>query len=206
MEIALRPGRGGFLRPFGCGWFIREFLLGHGPEGSPKIDPDKGACQEDIFYHYKLAIHKAYAEDATAWENDARVRAGKPIYTETEYAERVDWHLRRIPYKLVKCRYHSFQRYFHWLKQLKWVRFTGKEEKSSVQEVMPDYPQAPPRRYYRLTKEGREAPDWEWSRPQLVLYPYIGGETAEEYFKRKRRERKYVKKSPTKSRRAQAKA
>ena len=105
--VMLRSNRGGFLRPFGCGWFIREFLLGHGPEGSPKIDPHRGACQEDIFYHYKLALHRAYAEDATAWENEDRIRRGKPVYTPEEYAERVDWHLRRIPYKLVKCRYHS---------------------------------------------------------------------------------------------------
>ncbi len=54
MVIQLRPGRGGFLRPFDCGWFIREFLLGNGPEGSPKIDPGEGAVQEDIFYHYKV--------------------------------------------------------------------------------------------------------------------------------------------------------
>ncbi len=39
MVTALRPARGGFLLPFGCGWLIREFLLGHGPEGSPTIDP-----------------------------------------------------------------------------------------------------------------------------------------------------------------------
>ena len=66
--MQLRPNRGGFLRPFGCGWFIREFLLGHAPEGSIAIDPKVGACQEDIFYHYKLALHRAYAEDAVAWE------------------------------------------------------------------------------------------------------------------------------------------
>ena len=196
MVIQLRPGRGGFLRPFGCGWFIREFLLGHGPEGSLKIDPDVGACQEDIFYHYKLALHKAYAEDAVAWENDDRVRAGKEPYTELEYAERVDWHFRRIPYKLVKARYHSFQRYFHWLKKLQWVEATGHEEKSSVQEVMPNYPQAPPRRYYRLTKKGKQAPDYQWSNPQLTLYPQRGLE----YFREKRKERKYVKKAPTKRR------
>jgi hypothetical protein len=196
--IQLRPNRGGFLRPFGCGWFIREFLLGHAPEGSIAIDPEVGACQEDIFYHYKLALHRAYAEDATAWENEARVKAGKPIYSPEEYAERVDWFLRRIPYKLVKCRYHSFQRYFHWLKQLGWVEPTGKEEKSAVQEVMPDYPDAPPRRYYRLTYKGREAPDYQWSNPQLTLYP----ERGLEYFREKRKERKYVRKAPTKRHRA----
>ena len=194
MVIQLRPGRGGFLRPFGCGWFIREFLLGHGPEGSPTIDPEGGACQEDIFYHYKLALHRAYAEDAVAWENEARIKASKPIYTPEEYAERVDWFLRRIPYKLHKARYHSFQRYFHWLKQLGWVELTGKEETSSIQEY---YAEAPPRKYYRLTRKGTEAPDYEWSRPQLVLYPQFGLE----YFREKRKEHHYSKKAPTKSRR-----
>jgi hypothetical protein len=48
MVIELRPTRGGFLRPFGCGWFIREFLLGKGPEGSLAIDPERGAAQSDI--------------------------------------------------------------------------------------------------------------------------------------------------------------
>ena len=61
--LPLKPSRGGFLRPFGCGWFIREFLLGHGPNGSPKIDPDVGACQVDIFNHYKIALLKAIALD-----------------------------------------------------------------------------------------------------------------------------------------------
>ncbi len=67
--LPLIPGRGGFLRPFGCGWFIREFMLGHGPEGSPSIDPRIGACQEDVFYRYKKALHRAYSEDVIAWEN-----------------------------------------------------------------------------------------------------------------------------------------
>ena len=135
--MRIRPDRGGFQRSLGCGWFIREFLLGHGPEGSPGIDPEVGACQEDIFYHYKLALFRAYAEDAVAWENDERVRTGKPIYTEEEYEERRDYILSRIPYKLTKCRYHSFQRYFHWLKQLGWVEFTGREEPSSLQDSYP---------------------------------------------------------------------
>lgn len=50
----LRPARGGFLRPFGCGWFIRKFLLGYGPNGSPKIDPETGAPQADIFYYNRV--------------------------------------------------------------------------------------------------------------------------------------------------------
>ncbi len=140
MTLPIRPNRGGFLRPFGCGWFIREFLLGHGPEGSPTVDPGVGACQEDIFYHYKLALHRAYAEDAVAWENEERIKRGKPIYTPDEYQERLDYLLSRIPYKLTKCRYHSFQRYFHWLKQLGWVELTGKKEASSIQEHWAEAP------------------------------------------------------------------
>ncbi|MBA7622213.1 hypothetical protein ES703_29587 [subsurface metagenome] len=97
---------------------FREFLVGHGPEGSPTIDTERGACQADIFYHYKIALYKAYAEDAIAYENERRIKQRKPIYTEEEYEERVAYFISRMPYKLFKCRYHSFQRYFHWLKQL----------------------------------------------------------------------------------------
>ncbi len=191
----LAPARGGFLRPFGCGWFIREFLAGHGPEGSPRIDPEVGACQEDVFYHYKKALHKAYAEDAIAYENEERIKKGIPIYTETEYLERLEWYLGRIPYKLVKCRYHSFVTYFGMLKKLGWVEETGKEEKSTPQDY---YEGFEPRRYYRLTKEGKEAPDYEWSNPHLTLYPQFNLE----YFREKRKEHHYSRKAPTKSRRA----
>jgi len=197
MAVAIRPGRGGFLRPFGCGWFIREFLLGHGPEGSPAIDPGRGACQADIFYHYKLALHRAYAEDAVAWENEERIRRKLPIYTPEEYEERVAYRLEYIPYKLTAARYHSFRRYFHWLKQLEWVEFTGEEEMSSLQEV---YPPGPPRRYYRLTRKGIEAPDYEWSRPQLTLYPEIKGQPGLEYFRENRKKHHYSPKSRTKRR------
>ncbi len=197
MVLPIRPVRGGFLRSISCGRFIRDFLLGLGPEGSPKIGPEAGAPQTDMFYHYKLALHRAYADDAAAYENEERIRMKKPIYTPEEYEERIAWFLSRMPYKLVKCRYHSFQRYFHWLKQLGWVEPSGKEEKSSVQEVMPDYPEAPPRRYYRLTQKGKEAPDYQWSNPQRTLYP----ERGLEYFREKRKNRKYSRKAPTKSRR-----
>jgi hypothetical protein len=88
---SLMPVRGGFIKPFGCGWFIREFLLGHGPEDSLKIDPRKGACHTDIFYYYKIALHKAYAQDAVDYENEQRINQGKPVYSEEEYRERVDY-------------------------------------------------------------------------------------------------------------------
>jgi len=195
--VDLRPDRGGFLRPFGCGWFIREFLLGHGPEESPKVNRQRGACQADIFYHYKIALHKAYAEDAIAYENEQRIKQGKPIYNEEEYGERIAYFMSRMPYKLFKCRYHSFQRYFHWLKQLGWVEFTGEEETAAMQDYCPP---APPRRFYRLTAKGIEAPGHQWSNPQLTLYP----ERGLEYFRENRRQHRYAKKAPTMSRRRQS--
>ena len=76
MVLPLRPLRGGFVRPFGCGWFIREFLMGHGPEGSIEIDSEVGSWQEEIFYYYKMALYGAYAEDAVAWEDVERIRQG----------------------------------------------------------------------------------------------------------------------------------
>jgi len=193
----MKPLRGGFMRPFGCGWFIREFLLGRGPEGRPIIDLNGGACQSDVFHNYKLALHAAYAEDATAWENDRRIKAGKEGYTELEYAERVAWHLSRIPYKLVKCRYHSFVMYFGMLKKLKWVEATGVEEASIPQDYYEDFE---PRRYYRLTKKGIEAPDGEWSNPHRTLYPQFGLE----YYREKRKAHHYTRRVPTLSRRARS--
>ena len=78
--LPLKPVRGGFLRPFGCGWFIREFLLGNGPEGSPSIDPNTGACQADIFYYYKRALLRAIALDrATRQEERQARREKRPI-------------------------------------------------------------------------------------------------------------------------------
>ncbi len=73
----LRPSRGGFLRPFGCGWFIREFLIGHGPNGSPKIDHELGAPQADMFYHYKTALLKATAQDRATRREEKQARREK---------------------------------------------------------------------------------------------------------------------------------
>jgi hypothetical protein len=55
--------RGGFLRPFGCGWFIREFLLVNGPQGSTIINPKRGAPQADINFVYEEALARATARD-----------------------------------------------------------------------------------------------------------------------------------------------
>jgi len=164
---ALRPTRGGFLRPFGCGWFIREFLMGNRPYGSPEIDPDVGAPQSDIFYHYKTVLIRATAEDRATKEEERRARREKRAIRPDEIERLADRYLARSPYKARGCRYHSFVVYFSNLQRLGWVEFTGREEPSAFQD---NYPPGPPRRYYRLTKAGREAPDSAWSNPLLALY------------------------------------
>ncbi len=106
MEMPVRPSRGGFLRPFGCGQFIRAYLAGEGPYGSTVIDPGRGAPTEDIRSAYKNALLRAHAEDMVAMALE------KGIELSVEEA------LRRIPHRLTKVRSHSFYRYFHLLKQL----------------------------------------------------------------------------------------
>jgi len=163
----LRPIRGGFMRPFGCGWFIREFLIGHSPNGSPRIDPEVGAPQADIFYHYKTALLKAIALDrATRREEKQARRQKRPI--DPENIEKLtERYLARTPYKSTSCRFHSFIVYFSNLRRLGWVEPTGMEEASSFQD---HYPPGPPRRYFRLTQAGREAGDAAWANPHLALY------------------------------------
>jgi len=163
----LRPTRGGFLRPFGCGWFIREFLVGRGPNGSPMIDPNIGAPQADIFRYYKMALRKATALDrATRLEEKKAPRERRSIHPDNieRLAER---YLARMPYKAKGCRFHSFVVYFSTLQRLGWVEFTGREEKSAFQE---NYPAGQPRRYFRLTRAGQAAGDVAWSNPRLALY------------------------------------
>ena len=167
MTEPLKPARGGFLRPFGCGWFIREFLSGNSPNGSPTIDPSIGAPQADIFYYYKTALREATAVDrATRTEEKRAKRERRRI--EPDNIERLaKMYLSRMPYKAQGCRYHSFVVYFSTLQRLGWVEPTGEEEPSSFQD---NYPPGPPRRYFRLTTAGKAAGDTAWSNPQLALY------------------------------------
>jgi len=167
--MAIRPATGGFLRPFGTGWFILEFLKGNAPEDSKRIDPEVGAPMTDIHFEYKSALHRAHARDAVEREEERHIRKGKHAYTEEEYAERLEYYLSRIPYKLLKMRYSSFTRYFGHLKRLGWVEETGKTEPSAIQD---DYPPAPPRVYYRLTEAGQKASMAEVSDPVMILYHY----------------------------------
>jgi len=165
--VDLKPKRGGFLRPFGCGWFIKEFLMGRAPNGSPQVAPDVGAPQADIFYHYKMALRKATALDrATRMEEKTARRENRPINPDN-IEKLADRYMSRMPYKAQGCRYHSFVTYFSTLQRLGWVEPSGKEERSSFQD---NYPPGPARKYFRLTEAGRAASDAAWSNPHLALY------------------------------------
>ncbi len=163
----LRPARGGFLRPFGCGWFVRGFLMGNGPYGSPEIDPKVGGAQSDIFRHYKMALMRATALDRATRTEEKRARREKRPIDPDNIEKLMEGYLGRMPYKAQGCRYHSFVVYFSNLQRLGWVEPTGEEEASAFQD---HYPPGQPRRYFRLTKAGKEASDAAWSNPHLALY------------------------------------
>ena len=167
MAELLRPARGGFLRPFGCGWFIREFLLGRGPDGSQAIDPEIGAPQADIFFHYKRALMRATAMDQATREEEKRARREKRPIDPTSIEKLAKQYLSRMSYKSRGCRFHSFVVYFSNLQRLNWVESSGREEPSSFQG---HYPPGPPRRYFRLTDAGRAASETAWTNPQRALY------------------------------------
>lgn len=168
--MELRPNRGGFLRPFGCGWFIREFLLGHGPKGSKVIDPGQGATQSDINSEYKEALARATAQEH-AERIISRMVVGGADVTEEQADQIYERELKRISRKFTHMRYHSFLIYFGVLKRLGWVEATGQTEPSGIQD---NYPPAPNRVYYYLTQKGKEASDDLWSNPLFALYPEIG--------------------------------
>ena len=167
MTLPLKPKHGGFLRPFGCGSFARDFLLGKGPYGSPKIDPNLGAPQADVFYHYKMALMRATALDrATRVEEKRARRENRPIEP-ANIENLAEKYLEHMAYKAQGCRSHSFVVYFSNIQRLGWVEPTGREEPSAFQE---HYPKGQPRKYFRLTKAGREASEDDWANPLRALY------------------------------------
>jgi hypothetical protein len=170
MVIGLKPSRGGFLRPFGCGWFIREFLLGNSPEVSRKIDPAFGAAQSDINYEYKEALARATARER-AEKIISKLVLSHADVSEEEAENIYQRELKRISRKFTHMRYHSFLVYFGVLKRLGWVETTSITEPSTIQE---NYPEAPERVYYRLTEAGIKAEEYLWSNPLYTLYPEIG--------------------------------
>jgi hypothetical protein len=169
MVELLKPLWGGFMRPFGCGIFIRDFLRGRGAAyGAPKIDPEVGSPQADIFRHYKLALMRATALDRATRHEERQAHREKRAIDPDNIEELAEKYLARMPYKAQGCRFHSFGGYFSNLQRLGWVEPTGREEPSSFQE---HYPPGPPRRYYRLTEAGMNASDAAWANPQEALYP-----------------------------------
>jgi len=163
----LKPSRGGFLRPFGCGQFIREFLTGNGPYGSPMIDPVVGAPQADIFYQYKHALRRNTAEDKAVRHEEKSARREKRSINPDNIERLTEKYLERLPYKSRGARYHSFVTYFSMLQQLGWVEPSGKVEPSEFQQ---NYPQGKPRIYFRITEKGKSAPDHLWANPRKALY------------------------------------
>jgi len=163
----LRPKRGGFLRPFGCGWFIREYLLGHGPYDTPKIDHATGAPQSDIFYHYKNALMRVRALDEATKDEEKQARREKRAIDPENIERLTVQYLDHMAYKTIGCNYHSFVVYFSNLQRLGWVELTGKEEPSAFQD---HYSEGQPRKYFRLTPSGMEASDNSWANPHAALY------------------------------------
>jgi len=163
----LKPKRGGFLRPFGCGWFIRESLMGSGPYGSPKIDPDIGAPQADIFYQYKMALIRTTAVDRATRLEEKRAKKEKRAIDPIRIEQLTERLIARMPYKAQGCRSHSFVTYFSTPQKLGWVEATGREEPSAFQE---HYPAGQPRKYFRLTQAGLNASDDDWANPHRALY------------------------------------
>ena len=170
MTLPLMPKRGGFLRPFGCGEFIRKYLLGKGPYDSPKIDPTVGAPQAVIFHDYKLALMGATAYDRATRLEEKKARREQRRVNPDNIESLAQRFLAHMPYKAQGCRYHSFVVYFSNLQRLGWVEASGQEEFSEFQD---HYPPGPPRKYFRLTKAGREAGDDGWVNPLRALRSVI---------------------------------
>ena len=164
----LKPQHGGFLRPFGCGWFIREYLLGKGPFDSQTINPQVGAPQSDIFHQYKMALIKATALDRATRTEEKQARKENRAINPDNIEVLAGKYTARLPYKASGCRYHSFIVYFSNLQRLGWVEFTGREEPSEFQA---HYSQGIPKRYFRLTAVGKTASTAGWANPLGALYP-----------------------------------
>ena len=167
MTLPLRPKRGGFVRAFGCSWFIKEFLLGNGPYGSPGIDPDAGSPQADIFHSYKVALIGATALDRATRAEEKMARREKRAIDPDNIDRLNEKYLAGMPYKAQGCRYHSFVVYFSNLKRLGWVELSGATEPSAFQS---NYAAGQPRKYFRLTTTGRAASALAWANPLSALY------------------------------------
>jgi len=171
MVIQIRPNRGGFLKTIRLRLvYPRSFSVGKGPEGSRVVDPQQGAPQADVNYEFKEALARATARERAERVISRMVVSGVDV-TEEQADKIYERELKRVSRKFTHMRYHSFLMYFGVLKRLGWVEVTSETEPSAMQD---NYPPAPQRTYYRLTKKGIEAGDEFWSNPLFTLYPEIG--------------------------------
>ncbi len=195
MVMGIIPTRGGFQRPFGTAVFIKDFLGGRGNTyGVAVIDTEQGATQTDILAAYKMALHRALAEDRVAQEVEGRIRSGEPPLTSEEEDERLQHWLSCYPLARCRMHYQSFLVYFGFMKRLGWVEPTGRVEESLIQERMaisaPETPRetGQPRIYYRLTASGSRAASEQLKNPLMALYPQFD----HAYFAERRAQRRYV--------------
>jgi len=163
----LRPARGGFLRPFGCGLFIKEFLLGYGPNGSPSINPRLGACQSDIFYHYKTALMRATAVDQATRIEEKRARREKRSIEPANIERLAEQYLSRMPYKsrgcdsiVLSCIFPTFNDCIGW-------NLPGEKSRQVFRIIIHPARHAD---IFRLTDAGRTAPESAWDNPYRALY------------------------------------
>ena len=168
MTLELKPKRGGFQRPFRCGEFIRDFLMGLGPHGSIRINPEVGAPKATVFKQYKLALMRAMALDLATRQEEKLARKETRRIDPDNIEKLVQRYLERIPYKSIACRYHSFVVYCSDLEKLGWIEFTGEIEHSAFQD---HYREGNSRKYFRITSVGREAGENAWKNPHRFLYP-----------------------------------
>jgi hypothetical protein len=110
---------------------------------------------------------RATAVDQATRVEEKRARREKRSMDPSNIENLAKQYLARMPYKSRGCRSHSFIMYFSNLQRLNWVESSGREEASSFQD---HYPPGPPRRYFRLTKAGREASETAWRNPYRILY------------------------------------
>lgn len=142
-------------------------MSGNAPYDSPSINPEAGAPQADIFYHYKQALRQVTAMDRATRLEEKRAKKEHRSINPDNIEALFNKYLERLPYKSKGCRYHSFVTYFSTLHKLGWVEPSGKIEASAFQD---NYPQGKPRIYYRLTDTGRLAPEQAWDDPHKALY------------------------------------
>ncbi|MBN2075163.1 MAG: hypothetical protein JW762_06405 [Dehalococcoidales bacterium] len=169
MTFPLRPKRGGFLRVVSCGLFIRDFLLGLEPYGSPRVDPNTGTYQSFIFKQYKLVLMRTSSEDQAIRTEESIARRESRRIDPDNIDKLIKEFYSRMPYKAHGCRYHSFITYFSMIQKLLWVKPTGEIENSHFQGK---YSEGQPRVYFHLTEKGKAAPDSQWANPHKVLYGY----------------------------------